>query len=652
MRLPVILKSFLLGLLALALLTPTAASQEPLRRDFDWSPETLELFASLPVQDAGRVKPMDSLANLKLLTFNGKRTLKLADGTRMKPLEWMLDVTFFPEMAAEYPCFRIQSDEVLMAMGLEATSKRDWYTFNYLQPGIQKLNSKASEVSDKETKDRSPVEGQIIKLANDLHDFQDMMSLTAPARWTYAASGAPLIAEVLGPDRPGMAYILEKMPEVREAIQKTDAEGSEAEKEASRHFVGRLEDAITANEHGFTLYPTPSSASDEDTWWRLPDLLIARFQVVPELEGTLAMYAAFEAMEHGKADPATFHAALEEFHGLTVAAATERGEYRFIEKEISLFKTDPFYRSLYLYVIAFLLCAVGWLAPGQRWLWWGAWAFTTLAVLLDSYGITMRCIIRQRPPVVTLYDTILFITASSVLVGLFIEWLTKQRMALPIAALLGAGGMFFAQSYEVTEVRQAGDTMASVVAVLDTNYYLAIHVTTIALGYAGGLLAGALAHIWVFGKLFGLRKWDKDFYRGLTRMTYGVICFSLLFSVFGTIMGGVWANDSWGRFWGWDPKENGALLICLWQLLMLHARLGGYVRQQGFMILAILGGVVVSASWWGVNLLSVGLHSYGFTSGAAKALMIFWGIEAAVVLISLVHRGISGGKQPPASTPA
>jgi cytochrome c biogenesis factor len=129
-------------------------------------------------------------------------------------------------------------------------------------------------------------------------------------------------------------------------------------------------------------------------------------------------------------------------------------------------------------------------------------------------------------------------------------------------------------------------------------------------------------------------------------MTYGVVCFSLLFAVFGTIMGGVWANDSWGRFWGWDPKENGALLICLWFLLILHARMGGYVREHGFMVLCILGAVVVSISWWGVNLLSVGLHSYGFTSGALLALVTFWCVEAVFILISVVQRALSGWNGP------
>ncbi len=113
-------------------------------------------------------------------------------------------------------------------------------------------------------------------------------------------------------------------------------------------------------------------------------------------------------------------------------------------------------------------------------------------------------------------------------------------------------------------------------------------------------------------------------------------------------MGGVWANDSWGRFWGWDPKENGALLICIWQLLVLHARMGGFIRDRGLAVMAVLGGVVVTISWWGVNLLNVGLHSYGFTSGVAQLLLGLWCIEGVVILLSAFdHFRRGDGGQPP-----
>ena len=161
-------------------------------------------------------------------------------------------------------------------------------------------------------------------------------------------------------------------------------------------------------------------------------------------------------------------------------------------------------------------------------------------------------------------------------------------------------------------------------------------------GYSAGLLAAALAHVWIVMRLATgvasqgapLDTERAGFYRRFARMIYGVLCFGLLFSVVGTILGGVWANDSWGRFWGWDPKENGALMIVLFELVILHARLGGYVKDFGVCVLAVMGGAVVAFSWWHVNQLGVGLHSYGFTAGVLKTLWTYYGFVGAFVFLS------------------
>ena len=123
--------------------------------------------------------------------------------------------------------------------------------------------------------------------------------------------------------------------------------------------------------------------------------------------------------------------------------------------------------------------------------------------------------------------------------------------------------------------------------------------------------------------------------RIFSRMVYGIICFATLFSFVGTVLGGIWADQSWGRFWGWDPKENGALLIVLWCALILHARWGGFIRQRGLMAMAICGNAITAFSWFGVNMLGVGLHSYGFMDSAFPWLAAFVGAQAILVIISL-----------------
>lgn len=110
----------------------------------------------------------------------------------------------------------------------------------------------------------------------------------------------------------------------------------------------------------------------------------------------------------------------------------------------------------------------------------------------------------------------------------------------------------------------------------------------------------------------------------------------LFLSLVGTVLGGIWANYAWGRFWGWDPKENGALMIVLMNLVILHARLGGYVKEVGFHCCCIVLGMITVFSWFGTNQLGVGLHAYGFTDGVWKWLYIFWAAMTAFLIFGMI----------------
>jgi ABC-type transport system involved in cytochrome c biogenesis permease subunit len=174
-------------------------------------------------------------------------------------------------------------------------------------------------------------------------------------------------------------------------------------------------------------------------------------------------------------------------------------------------------------------------------------------------------------------------------------------------------------------------------AVLDSNFWLATHVVTITIGYSGMFLAGTIAIGWALREHLAKTR-DPATTKAISSTVYGVICFSLFFSFLGTVLGGIWADQSWGRFWGWDPKENGALLIVLWCAIILHARWGGFVRERGIMAMAIFGNVITSLSWFGVNMLGVGLHSYGFMDKAFFALAGFCASQLALMGLALLPR--------------
>jgi ABC-type transport system involved in cytochrome c biogenesis permease subunit len=210
-----------------------------------------------------------------------------------------------------------------------------------------------------------------------------------------------------------------------------------------------------------------------------------------------------------------------------------------------------------------------------------------------------------------------------VLAGLIIESVYRLGFGNILASVSGFATLIIADKLSlVYNSETRGDMVGVMQAVLDTQFWLATHVTCITLGYTATLVAGVLGLIYVVRGLF-TPSLTADEGKNLARMMYGTVCFGIFFSFIGTVLGGLWADDSWGRFWGWDPKENGALIIVLWNALILHARWDGLVKDRGLALLAIGGNIVTSWSWFGVNELGVGLHAYGFTEGVLVALALF-----------------------------
>jgi ABC-type transport system involved in cytochrome c biogenesis permease subunit len=271
-----------------------------------------------------------------------------------------------------------------------------------------------------------------------------------------------------------------------------------------------------------------------------------------------------------------------------------------------------------------------------------------------------------------------------VVLGLVLERIYRVGIGLIVAAVVGFATLVIAHNLAVS-----GDTMEMMRAVLDTNFWLATHVVVITLGYASMFVAGLLAILYVILGLFTpsltrpmskssatltgaavglLVKTDHshgktaehvasaaergELGKSLSKMVYGIACFATLFSFTGTVLGGIWADQSWGRFWGWDPKENGALLIVIWCAIMLHARWGKLVKERGLMLMAIFGNVVTAFSWFGVNMLGIGLHSYGFMDAAFKWLMLFNATQLCLIGVGLLPLRIWKSFQTPVPSPA
>ncbi len=301
--------------------------------------------------------------------------------------------------------------------------------------------------------------------------------------------------------------------------------------------------------------------------------------------------------------------------------------------EAKLNRYGLFHRTLVLYVVTGLLVLFSWLRSSEP-MRQSATSLLLLVWLVHTLGIVIRVYLSGRPPVTNLYSSAIFIGWGCVLLCLILEYLFRDGIGSVSGAATGFLTLLVAQG-----LSGSGDSMAVLQAVLDTNFWLATHVVVITLGYASTYLAGFLGVLYILRGVF-TRTLGKHEARHLAQRIYGIICFATLFSFVGTILGGIWADQSWGRFWGWDPKENGAMIIVLWNALVLHTRWGGVVKHRGLAVLAIFGSVVTSWSWFGVNMLGRGLHSYGFMDSAVSWLMLFVVSQLLIIGVGLLPEKI------------
>ena len=253
------------------------------------------------------------------------------------------------------------------------------------------------------------------------------------------------------------------------------------------------------------------------------------------------------------------------------------------------------------------------------------------AVMLTAM-FAVRTFVAARPPMSSLYEIVLLVALLLMAFESVAFFRCKNRtyaLILPVT-LMAAVLLFFAKF-----VLEPGDTFRPIPEVLNSSVFLTLHVFTIALGFAGMILSGVVAHL----VLFRISRTSNPEPRAsnLDRLLYGTLAFGGAFTILGTLLGGVWADFAWGRFWGFDPKECGALFVILWAMLLLHLRAGRLVSPRGFALLSAFSTIVTFLCWFGINLLGVGLHSYGFQGGTAMWLIGFVVVDTLAIVAIARH---------------
>ena len=498
-------------------------------------------IGDIPLQDEGRIKPLDTFARNHLLAFYGKRSIKELD---MGATDWIINLILNPENGRDQKIFNIRNPEVASSLFLDWTNEHK-YSFNQITPGLSEQSSMLEMIDQKDASDRTVYEKQLYEISRNILRFEEISYLKALK--FIPPSNNSESGEWLSP----FDFILKGIP---------------------------------ANEN-------------QEAILNSLQMYLANRLAGNDLEMTSALNR--------------YEMALSTFQGINVKVDN-------LKKETWMNRVNLFYISLGLYLLSFIFLSISWMIKPIL-LNRVAYLLLISGTVIHGYGIFLRMQIMERPPVTTLYESVIFVSLIIMALAVLLEYFRKDGLGIFVGSVSGSVLHYVGFSYAAD-----GDTLGMLVAVLNSNFWLATHVTTITIGYGASLMAGCVGHLYLIQEIRGVNSASlKSIFNNL----FGITLLALFFTLFGTILGGIWADQSWGRFWGWDPKENGALLIVLWQLMMIHMRLSGLAKPKEFALGMALNNIIVALAWFGVNLLQVGLHSYGFDDGVARNLFMFIGFE-------------------------
>lgn len=602
-------------------------------------------FGQLPILYQGRIKPIDTFARNSLRIITGRQdfTVKYdADGkiitsaskekaaeekkdaktetadskvaekdkdekdkitTKKYPaIKWLLDSIAKPEVAFQYEVFRIENLEVQQTLDLK---KRQGFRYS-LEDFITKLPviSEQAELARKAEKGKASLyQSRILDLERKIGVADMIFSSFKPAEIREASIFEDLAMALQ------RSLMLNRRNPPRAVPLEEDKSDEYQWETYSFAYARDIRDLIKAfqSENREANLALAEEKNQATKFWK--DIFAAYAENdVKEFNNQVRSYQRW--LKKNEADLPNL-------------------DLSKVDSEAFFNHFEPFYYCAVLYVIAFVLVCLSFLI-WQKPLGNAAFWLIVLTFIVHTTALILRIYISGRPPVTNLYSSAVFIGWGAVLAGIIIECVNRMGVGNMLSAVAGYSTLLIAHM-----LSGDGDTMTVLQAVLDTQFWLATHVVCITLGYAATFVAGLLGLFYV---LWGIctPRMTPSAGKEIIRMLYGVLCFAIFLSFFGTVLGGLWADDSWGRFWGWDPKENGALIIVLWNALILHARWGAMIKDRGLAVLAIGGNIVTSWSWFGVNELGVGLHSYGFTDGVLLALSLFMLSQLAIMALAAI----------------
>lgn len=635
----------------------------------------LDRLGTIPIVHKGRVQPLESLARNTARQMGNRETVALPGGKRVPAMQWFADLIFDPASDAKYQIIRIEDPELLKTLGLPAREGLK-YTLAEVNAAREPLDRLLDEIRERKEEERTASDKRTVELTEKLNQLKVLRdSMSDPALTTVANPFQRLIesSQLVSLDLPLAVRTADpSLPwtSIRAAIDTQWLQDL-----ANQHMCGTVDELSQTLLEEYWLKPqiierllrdpdllqilkAQSAETNpeilrkqiESRWDQFPKQIYQAYSQEIEIQAERSLglkrgefTGKFKAMVRDFAERNGGESLLtrplpemakdltglqrayvagdaEEFNSIVTRQLarmkeleTPTGNWRGLKAELFYNRFAPFYLAMLLYLFALVLTIASWTGFGETFRR-AALSVNGLALAVQIVGIILRIVISGRPPITNLYGSFLVIPAFGVILLMLVERFTRLGIGNLLASVTSFVSLLWAWTISIPD----GDTFAVLVAVLDTQFWLSTHVICISFGYAATMVAGFLGMVWLVDSVL-LKRMAPASQKTLSDLIYGITCFALLLSFFGTVLGGLWADDSWGRFWGWDPKENGALMIVLWNAAILHARWAGIARQHGIAAMAVLGCAVTIWSWEGVNQLGIGMHSYGFSEGR-----LFW----------------------------
>lgn len=381
------------------------------------------------------------------------------------------------------------------------------------------------------------------------------------------------------------------------------------------------------------VYPVP----DQTTWLSVADLPVHIQPAFLEISKNVATHLGFKSEVNAPAEQVK--AAAEKLDQSVLAfqelaAKSDPVKYQAAAKvktEVFYYDFHPFRWAYICYLISALILLFIWIRNLNAGMGL-AWAFVGLGFALHIFGFAFRIYLAERPPVTNMYETVIWASFGAVLFSIILELVYKYKVILLAGCLMGLFALVVADS--APAILDPG--LQPLEAVLRSNYWLIVHVMTISISYAAFMLAFGLGDLGLIYVVLDEVKYAEQIQKTTTGV-YRAMQIGVAFLAPGIILGGIWADYSWGRFWGWDPKETWALIALLGYIIVLHARLVGWLKNFGTLSAGVITFNLVIMAWYGVNfVLGAGLHSYGFGAGGIEYVAVFVGLHFLFVAYSYI----------------